>query len=360
MNSKSVRISQPRMPRLKARHPLVEKLVLAQVFSSARSIDAVSGKETVIGSGTPKFTGGKTLGASAFGFRDFGSGGTTDRLDTAYVGDSVVRSWHARVWGSGWVNTQSRIIDSGVNFGGIGSAGGTDNSIVVARQYTGGLASFATAFGSAPESRWSDIVVTWDSSGTAWPSLYQDGEFMPLRQLTAISGTFTPATLIHNIGNRSDNARGFRGLIECVHMWDRILSPDEIRLISSNPYVMYAPVGYRTEFASTGVSVVSFSGPVPTQNGTQGSPFSSSVAGYFSGTLTPFTYTLQAGTLPAGLSLAPDGTISGTPTTPGTSTGIVIRATDTGTNTADTNSFSIVINAAGGSSKQLLKITQLF
>jgi len=39
--------------------------------------------------------------------------------------------------------------------------------------------------------------------------------------------------------------------------------------------------------------------------------------------------------------------ISGTPTTAGVSSGIVIRATDATPNTADTNSFTITINAAG-------------
>jgi hypothetical protein len=102
-------------------------------------------------------------------------------------------------------------------------------------------------------------------------------------------------------------------------------------------------------FNITIVTAVAFGGTVPAQNATQGVAFSLPLASYFSGTLTPFAYTLQSGTLPAGLSLnASTGEISGTPTTPGVSSGIVIRATDTGPNTADTNSFSITVNAAGG------------
>lgn len=72
-----------------------------------------------------------------------------------------------------------------------------------------------------------------------------------------------------------------------------------------------------------------------------------SLASYFSGTKTPFAYSVQSGTLPAGLSLSSStGAITGTPTTAGTSSGIVVRATDSASNTADTNTFSITIDAA--------------
>jgi hypothetical protein len=91
---------------------------------------------------------------------------------------------------------------------------------------------------------------------------------------------------------------------------------------------------------------ISFTGTVPTLNGTVGVPFSEDLSSYFSGTETPFAYSLQAGTLPDGLSLnSSTGVISGTPTTAGDATGIVIRGTDDGADTADSNSFTISIAA---------------
>jgi hypothetical protein len=92
---------------------------------------------------------------------------------------------------------------------------------------------------------------------------------------------------------------------------------------------------------------VDFSGTVPTQNLTEDVAMTPlDLSTYFTGTETPFVYTLQAGTLPAGLSLDDEtGVISGTPTTIENQTGIVIRATDDAADTADTNAFTIDVAA---------------
>jgi hypothetical protein len=113
----------------------------------------------------------------------------------------------------------------------------------------------------------------------------------------------------------------------------------------------YFGVGTNGDTApSSGFAAVSFSGTVPTINGTRktSQPAQSpTIASYFTGTETPFSYAVQSGTLPAGLSInSSTGVISGTPTVTGTQTGIVIRATDQDSATADTNSFSIAIAAA--------------
>lgn len=103
-----------------------------------------------------------------------------------------------------------------------------------------------------------------------------------------------------------------------------------------------------TVIPGTGSTPVSFSGTVSTLNGVNGVAFSESVTSFFSGTLTPFTYTLFSGTLPGWATLSSGGTISGTPNAVATTSGLVVRATDTGANTANTNSFSINITAGGG------------
>ena len=91
---------------------------------------------------------------------------------------------------------------------------------------------------------------------------------------------------------------------------------------------------------------VSFGGTVPDQVGNDTVFFSLALAGYFGGNDLPFAYTVQAGTLPSGTTLnSATGVISGTPDTVTNYTGIVIRATDASTDTADTNAFAIDIQA---------------
>ena len=99
--------------------------------------------------------------------------------------------------------------------------------------------------------------------------------------------------------------------------------------------------------SSGGSTPVSFSGTVPAQSGTTGGAFSLSLAGYFSGTLTPFSYAAYAGSLAGtGLSLnASTGVLSGTLGTVGSYT-FAAQATDTGSNAAHTNTFAITISAA--------------
>lgn len=95
--------------------------------------------------------------------------------------------------------------------------------------------------------------------------------------------------------------------------------------------------------SATPIPVV-FNGSVPTISGFVGTPVSINLATYFAGTYTPFSYTLLAGSLPAGLSLV-GGVITGTPSAVGSSAGIRVRATDAALNAADTNAFSISIAA---------------
>lgn len=90
---------------------------------------------------------------------------------------------------------------------------------------------------------------------------------------------------------------------------------------------------------------VAFSGTVPAQTATVGTAFSLALAPYFSGNRTPFTYTLASGALPAGLALnASTGAISGTPSAAGSGS-FTVRATDTASNQATTNSIAWTVGA---------------
>ena len=77
--------------------------------------------------------------------------------------------------------------------------------------------------------------------------------------------------------------------------------------------------------------------------GTVGSAFSQTLAA--SGGTSPYTFALTGGSLPAGLSLASSGAITGTPTTAGTST-VTFTVTDSNKQTA-TATLTITISALG-------------
>ncbi len=80
-------------------------------------------------------------------------------------------------------------------------------------------------------------------------------------------------------------------------------------------------------------------------NGTQNAAYSATLTA--TGGTTPYTWSLSAGTLPAGLTLASStGVISGTPTGTGTSN-FTVQVTDANSLTA-TKAFSLTINTASG------------
>lgn len=91
---------------------------------------------------------------------------------------------------------------------------------------------------------------------------------------------------------------------------------------------------------------IKFTGSIIGGVGNVGVPYSLLLAGNFSGSDLPFTYTLQSGTLPSGTTLnASTGEISGTPDTITDYTGIIVRCTDNSGDFADTNTFAIDIQA---------------
>lgn len=81
-------------------------------------------------------------------------------------------------------------------------------------------------------------------------------------------------------------------------------------------------------------------------DGSTGSAYSQSVAA--TGGTGALTFTLDSGTLPAGLSLASNGAITGTPTASGSST-FTVKVTD-GNGQSDTQAYTVNITAPGGPS----------
>ena len=101
--------------------------------------------------------------------------------------------------------------------------------------------------------------------------------------------------------------------------------------------------GGRNPYEPPGAAI-EFVGTIPTLEGQDTVAFTSyDTTVHFIGTDTPFSYSIASGTLPTGLTYTA-GVIAGTPTQTGTFT-IVVRGTDNSTDTADSNSFDIIIAA---------------
>ena len=65
------------------------------------------------------------------------------------------------------------------------------------------------------------------------------------------------------------------------------------------------------------------------------------------GGVVPYAYSVASGSLPSGITLnSSTGAVAGTPTVAGAYAGIVIRATDAASATADLASFTITVTAA--------------
>ncbi|RWN51376.1 MAG: LamG domain-containing protein [Mesorhizobium sp.] len=100
-------------------------------------------------------------------------------------------------------------------------------------------------------------------------------------------------------------------------------------------------VGFGASEGSTAALAI-FGSPVLTAG--ENVPYAGFTVSATGGTA-PYTFSVHAGTLPTGITLnSSTGAVAGTPTTAGTSSGIIIRVTDNVGATADLASFSIVVS----------------
>jgi hypothetical protein len=112
---------------------------------------------------------------------------------------------------------------------------------------------------------------------------------------------------------------------------------------STTPTAQTATKSFSLTIAATVTPVQITTSTVP--SGTSGTAYSTSLSA--SGGTTPYTWTVNSGALPSGLTLSTAGTISGTPTASGSFT-FTAKVTDSTTPTAQTatKSFSLTISAA--------------
>jgi hypothetical protein len=139
-----------------------------------------------------------------------------------------------------------------------------------------------------------------------------------------------------------------RGFINCqtdaaytlydFALWGRELTNAECAAVAD---------GYRDVMPAPSATVtpIAFAGTIPAQTFTAGDAVDVNLAGYFSGTETPFTFANTGTSLTGtGLSITSAGRLQGT-ATEGAVTGVVITGTDAEADTASSNAFNVTVNA---------------
>ncbi len=162
---------------------------------------------------------------------------STDRIQTSLTAHAVCRTYAA--WTYSRSHTNASIFDksdAGVQLERIQDSGagvGIDGYEYKRAWSTssGGLAVWYSpwpAFGA-----WIHVAMTYDgSSASNAPLIYYNGISQAVTTFTAASGTIGTNTDSYWIGNRGNGDRGWDGKLAEAAIWDRILSPVQIRLLA--------------------------------------------------------------------------------------------------------------------------------
>jgi hypothetical protein len=252
-----------------------------------------------------------------------GSGASLDNLPSISVS-----AWinPASMGEGGFGRIASKAVDPTFNSGWHFMKAGTDQLTFSARHATTNVQR-RTNPNSIATGAWQHVAVTWDGSTTATNvRIYVNGVEVSGYDVTTNGSGSRADDADSNLylGNNSGGARTFHGVLDDVRVYNGVLGASEI----ADLYV---------------------AGVTPPDIITTSLPSGRTTIGYGSqqlaatGGVTPYTWSVSAGSLPAGLSLSGGGVVSGTPTTAGTSN-FTARVTDAGSQTDD-QPLAITINA---------------
>ncbi|WP_312548172.1 LamG-like jellyroll fold domain-containing protein [Massilia sp.] len=214
--------------------PLAHGLVLSVQAGVNRGYDAVARRlPTVVGTKAVP-----SAGVLAAGFGAGLGGGTTDRITTALSGafPASGRSYfvRARRNGSGGSGL-GRLFDK--------TSGGTGQMLYwygsnarLAYSFYAGSSERITAIPdthltAAVGETFGALVTHAQVGSTATINAWVNGVQVLFDVVVTGALSDAPAAAL-SIGNRADGVRGWDGLIECVHVWDRVLLPAEAAAIS--------------------------------------------------------------------------------------------------------------------------------
>ena len=111
-----------------------------------------------------------------------------------------------------------------------------------------GAARWATTNGNwtapnntVPLNTWTHVVVTYGYTATTEdPLIYTNGVSQTVTETQTPAGSKTTGeTETLNLGNRNDGLRAFNGLIDDIRLYNRVLDPDEIASLFTDPFLEF-------------------------------------------------------------------------------------------------------------------------
>jgi len=168
--------------------------------------------------------------------------GANSYVDTGYKthhAQTTIEAWiYLEGWGEGWSTYElGRVIDKRVSgdqtfvlylYNDTTDAG-PDENLRFERNFSGGIAGWATPDNSLALNNWYHIAVTYDDSDPVnEPAIYINGQPQSLTVLSTATGTANTNTDDYLIGNRGAGDRNFDGIIDDLRIYSRILTSEEI------------------------------------------------------------------------------------------------------------------------------------
>ena len=125
----------------------------------------------------------------------------------------------------------------------LGRFTGTDANSVGFATWDQTNGDYDSGAGTITQNTWYHVVVTYDRNNRSTPPVfYLNGKKMATSILANPSGTTATLAGTGYIGNRSDGARGWNGLIDDLRIYNRILNDTEVQLLAAMPPPNFAPV----------------------------------------------------------------------------------------------------------------------
>jgi hypothetical protein len=209
----------------------------------------------------------------------------------------------------------------------------------------GGVPGYVLSTTSAAEQTWLNANVSTSSFWTALNDTDNEGQWtMRTRDAFQTSGFDDVALPGGYITWATNEPNGLRSE-NCHHRrMGEIFGNDVSCSTAMASVVEFRPYAV-TQDVTLGVTAApTLAAPTTGLTATVGTAYSLTLSA--SGGVSPYTYAVQSGTLPSGLTLSSAGVISGTATDAPQSQAITVRATDDNGATTTSSSFTLLTNAS--------------